>query len=296
MARRAKAAPDSGTSVDDVADELYGLPLDDFTSARNERAKDAKQNGDEDAAKAIGKLAKPNTVAWLANQLVRQHRDEIDPLLELGGALRDATDNLDADQLRQLSKQQRQLVYALGQQARELANKADQPVSDSTARGLEDTLHAALADERVAEQLAGGRLTTTLTRSGFPGVQSEPGAEERGGKSEPPKGSGKDKAGRRDALLDAKDEERQARADADEADAARDKARDRVDDAEQAVQDAADAIERLKAELDDANTARSDADRGLRQARKEIQRAERQSAQAHKRAEDAAQRRSKLDK
>ncbi len=65
--------------------------------------------------------------AWLANQLVRSHRAELEPLLELGGALRDATEKLDGDQLRELSRQQQKVMYALVQQARALARAAVAP-------------------------------------------------------------------------------------------------------------------------------------------------------------------------
>jgi hypothetical protein len=69
-------------------------------------------------AAQIHQLTKPNLVAWLANQLARERADEIRPLLELGVALREATATLSGQQLRELSRQQRQLVYALVQQAR----------------------------------------------------------------------------------------------------------------------------------------------------------------------------------
>ena len=153
-----------------AAEELYGLPLDEFTAARNERVKQARADGDSGAALAIGKLAKPNKVAWLANQLVREDAVGIRALLELGESMRQATASLAAGQLRQASRQQHQVIYALVQQARSLASAAGQPISDDTARGLGDTLHAALADEQAARQLSQGRLTSGLSSSGFPGM------------------------------------------------------------------------------------------------------------------------------
>jgi hypothetical protein len=118
----------------------------------------------------IGKLPKPTVVAWLANQLARQYPGELRPLLELGEALRQATADLDAGQLRELSRQQHQVVSALTVRARELASAAGQAVSGSTVRGLEDTLHAALADEQAAQLFTQGRLAAGLSRTGFPGI------------------------------------------------------------------------------------------------------------------------------
>src|SRR5262249_28758146 len=145
-------------SLDEIAWELYGLLPAEFTAARNARAKEAKQAGDRDLAAAITALGKPTMVGWLANQLIRQYPDEMHALLELGESLREATASLAGDQLRELSRQQRQVVYALVHQARGLASAAGHPASEDTARGLEETLHAALADPAAASQLAAGRL------------------------------------------------------------------------------------------------------------------------------------------
>lgn len=155
--------------IDRVADELYALPPEEFTAARTTREKEAKAAGDKELATAIHQLGRPNLVAWLANQLVRERADEIGPLLELGAALREATAALSGPDLRELSRQQHQVVHALVQQAKSLARQTGRKVSPDTERGLEDSLHAALADETAAEQLLAGRLTTSLQRIGFPG-------------------------------------------------------------------------------------------------------------------------------
>jgi hypothetical protein len=169
----------TGDGADDRADgvavaknELYGLPLGQFTAARAERAKQARAAGDREAAAAIAKLPKPNVVAWLANQLARQDPRELRLLLELGESLRRATADLDAAHLGELSRQQRQLMSALTGRVRQLAAQAGQAVSDSTVRGLEDTLHAALADEQAAQELVRGQLAGGLSRTGFPGLDA----------------------------------------------------------------------------------------------------------------------------
>src|ERR1700712_153141 len=97
----------------EVADELYGLTPEEFTAARNARAKAAQADGDRALADAVKALAKPTAAAWLANQLVRQDPDALDPLLELGSALREATAKLDGAEMRALSRQQPKVVAAL---------------------------------------------------------------------------------------------------------------------------------------------------------------------------------------
>ncbi|MDP9396180.1 MAG: hypothetical protein M3Q27_18750, partial [Actinomycetota bacterium] len=153
--------------LDEVADELYALDLADFTSTRTQREKAARAAGDRDLAQQIHALRKPSTAAWLLNRLARSHADEVRALLDVGRALREAQATLEGEALRELSRQRRQLVYALGQQVRAVGGQAGLKVSDDVAREVEQTLDAALADADVAAALAAGRLTAALQYAGF---------------------------------------------------------------------------------------------------------------------------------
>ena len=73
--------------VDDAADRLYGLPLEDFIAERDATAKALRKDGDKEAAAAVAKLPKPSQVAWVANQLGRAGADD---LLAAGDAIREA--------------------------------------------------------------------------------------------------------------------------------------------------------------------------------------------------------------
>ena len=316
MAGRGTVGRPSG--VDAAAEELYGLPLDEFTAARNERVKQARADGDGGAAVAIGKLAKPNKVAWLANQLVREDADEIRALLELGESMRQATASLAAEQLRQASRQQHQMIYALVQQAGSLASAAGQAMSDDTARGLGDTLHAALADEQAARELLQGRLTSGLSRSGFPGIDASAAAQparstaagRRAQPGKPPPGrqapgrlapgreaeAGTAAARRREQVTRARQDERDARSRAAKADRARENAQATLAQAEDAARAAADNVSRLQAELDAALEARTSADRAKRQARQDAERADRAARHAERRLADATARRIDLER
>lgn len=159
--------------TDTVADELYGLLPKDFTAARDRWVKQARADGDRAAAADIAALRRPTVVAWLANQLARRHRDEIGSLLELGAELRSATATLSGPELRRLSSQRRALVRALVQQARDLGAEAGQRVPEGVARGLEDTLNAALADPGAAQRLVEARLTDGMAHHGYGGPVTE---------------------------------------------------------------------------------------------------------------------------
>jgi hypothetical protein len=153
--------------VDEVAAELYGLPPEQFTPTRNERAKQARAEGNRELATQITALRKPTTAAWLTNQLVRSHPEEVQLLLDLGRELRDVLADVEGEELRELTRQRYQLVSALVSQARALAQARGRRVSDEVMAGVRSTLEATLADEASAEIVAAGRLTDALQVAGF---------------------------------------------------------------------------------------------------------------------------------
>ena len=136
---------------------LDALAPDEFTAVRNARAKAVQAEGNRDLAASIRALAKPTAGAWLANQLVRRDPAALDPLLDLGRALRDATARLDGAEMRSLSRQQAKVVGALVRRAAELGTPSGKPVTPGVAHDLEDTLRAAISDADAADQLMSGR-------------------------------------------------------------------------------------------------------------------------------------------
>jgi hypothetical protein len=153
--------------LDEVADELYGLPPEEFMSARTAYEQQARANGDRALAAEIKALGKPSTPAWACNVLVRHHREEIENLVELGGLLREAQENLQGDQLRALDVQRRQVVSALTRRSRALANQLGHPVSGAVGQQVEETLRAAMSDPEAGEALLQGRLTAPMSYSGL---------------------------------------------------------------------------------------------------------------------------------
>ena len=153
--------------MDSVADELYGLPRAEFTTRRDVLAAEAQRLGEPELAGAIKKLRRPTLGAWLANALVREHRDQLSQLLDLGATMRKAHEGRDASELRRLSQERHRAVAALVDKARGLAAGRGVAVSGATSRELEATLEAALADVGAAEDLRAGRLSTALQYSGL---------------------------------------------------------------------------------------------------------------------------------
>ncbi|WP_435807733.1 hypothetical protein [Streptomyces canus] len=153
----------AGHGVEAVLDELYTTPPSDFVARRETLAAAAKTAGRLDDARRIRAARRPTLAAWAANLLLRSQPEESRQFLELGRALREAYQALNADGLKDLSAQRRRVVSALSRQAAQLARDAGHRLSDSVQQDLEETLRAVLADPDAADQWAGGRLVSALT-------------------------------------------------------------------------------------------------------------------------------------
>jgi DNA repair exonuclease SbcCD ATPase subunit len=151
----------------DVAHELYGLAPGDFTAERNQRAKDIKADGDTELAAQVKALGKPTSAAWLVNQLVRHHGEEVEQVAAVGAALREAQDDLDSGELLALNKQRHLVLRAVVQQARALARELGQPVSTAVADEVEQTLRAVMSDPDAAQAVRTGTLRRALSGTGF---------------------------------------------------------------------------------------------------------------------------------
>jgi hypothetical protein len=151
----------------DVAHELYGLLPGDFTAERNQRAKDLKADGDAELAAQVKALGKPTSAAWLVNQLVRHHGEEVEQVAAIGAALREAQDDLDSGELLALNKQRHLVLRAVVQQARALARDLGQPVSTAVADEVEQTLRAVMSDPEAADAVRTGTLRRSLSGTGL---------------------------------------------------------------------------------------------------------------------------------
>jgi hypothetical protein len=172
----ADSADNGGGALDAVAEDLYGVLPDDFVAERDAAAARARESGDRELAKAIGRLRRPTRAAWLANLLARYRSEQLDGLLGLAAGLADAQRTLDGAALRRLSSTRHQLVAAMAREAGRLAMEAGDPAAESVLRELQGILEAALARPDIAEQVRSGRLTRTVSYTGF-GPEADPGTE-----------------------------------------------------------------------------------------------------------------------
>ena len=148
----------------EIADQLYGLPLPEFTPARDARAKALKGT---DLAKQVKALRKPSVAAWVVNLLVRRESQQVEQVLSVGAALREAQASMSGDALRELTRQRRQLTAAVTTRARRTAREEGTRVTDAVADQVEATLTAAMVDADCARAVRSGMLVTALATTGL---------------------------------------------------------------------------------------------------------------------------------
>ncbi len=149
----------------EIADDLYALPLADFTPARDALVKEHR--GDKSLAAGVKGLRKASLAAWVVNLLVRRDPDQVDQVLSVGAALREAQADLDAAQLRELTKQRRQLTASVTTTARRMAREEGVKVTEAVADQVEATLTAAMLEPDAARAVRSGMLVTALAATGL---------------------------------------------------------------------------------------------------------------------------------
>lgn len=247
--------------LETVAEDLYTKLPGEFVPAREEWVRLARSAGETELARQIATLRKPTISAWVVNLLVHEQGDETARLLDLGDQLREAQQELKADDLRDLSRQRTRLVAALTEGGRRLAGEAGHSVSETVAREVATTLEAAIADPGAAAAVGSGRLTTSLSYSGLGGIDvsdavAVPVRPEEAARAAKPSAPGHERVPTPEA--------------------ARERTTKRARDSERARQAVTDAEDRLRrAELVEADALRAETE-----ARAATEEAERRVAQA----------------
>lgn len=152
-------------------DRLYGLPLDEFTPARNELAARLKKAGQDDASRTVKALKKPSVSVWAANQLARRNGDDVRALIDAGAQLRAAQEAAlrggSADDVRGATRAERDVLRMLTRYAERILDDAGRPSSQQTLERINSTLRAAAVNPDAAELLRAGRLADDVQTEGF---------------------------------------------------------------------------------------------------------------------------------
>lgn len=233
-------------------DRLYGLPLAEFTPARDQLVTELRDRGDREAAAEVKKLRRPTLAAWVVNQLVRQKKKEIQEVLSVGEDVRAAQGAAmsgGAKGIREISARRRRAIDGVIDLAEDLLVQAGHAPGRSTLDRVGETMMAATMDEEVTKAVGVGRLERELAATS--GFESLPGQI-----TLPPKKSSK---------VDRQARERAQRA------------KDQAQDAEQKAKEAEREARRLEQQAEqiqrDAERARRRADRAAERARELTQKA-----------------------
>lgn len=138
-------------SLEETADQLYALPPDEFTEARNEAERELRKAGEQEQADKVRALRKPTAAAGAANRLVREHRPEVDAFLAAAASLRDAQFAGKGD-ITSAARAQRDALE-------KLVGLGGEPVRA--------TLQAAAVDDNTARDLLAAQLVREPEPAGF---------------------------------------------------------------------------------------------------------------------------------
>jgi chromosome segregation ATPase len=146
----------------DPIDELFALPPEQFTAARDALAKRLKAEGNSDASAAVKKLARPTVAAWALNQLPHQHPEVVEEVVAAGAELRRAQRRAlsgiaDAGMSAATQDRREAVRNATDAAARILSSAGREPAT--VERDIQAALEAATNDPAIAEELQEGRFS-----------------------------------------------------------------------------------------------------------------------------------------
>jgi len=148
-------------AADDRIDALFRIPLDEFTAARNELA---RQTGDA----AIKRLEKPSLAAWAVNQLYWRQRKLYDDVIKTSGQVRTAYKQMLAGKSADVKAAEvfhTEAMRRAKDALRKILEAAGNSASDGVMTPITETLDALPTTDPP------GRLTKPLRRTGFEALQ-----------------------------------------------------------------------------------------------------------------------------
>jgi len=155
----------AAVDLENELDELYRLPLSEFTPGRNDLAKRLKAEGRDAESDEVKALKKPSVAAWLANRLAVERELDVQRLRKAGESLAKGQTSGSAESFREAQQEERHALGRLTDAAAELA--AREGASSTAVDRAMQTLRAASLTEEGRELLRRGRITEELEPPGF---------------------------------------------------------------------------------------------------------------------------------
>jgi hypothetical protein len=187
-----KADVDTTPQIETDVDDLYKLPVAEFTAARNSLAARLKKAGLIEEANRVKSLGKPSISAWTVNQLFWKQRDSFEQLMTAGErvgqahALQLAGKTADT---RGALATRRDALTNLARLAESLLRDSGHSPTPETIRRITTTLEALSSRSSMEQNHRPGRLSEDVDPPGFESLAALMPVAERieVSKSEPPK-------------------------------------------------------------------------------------------------------------
>jgi hypothetical protein len=157
----------------DEADQLYGLPLEDFVAERDALAKRLRADGRRAEADEVKSLRKPPAVVWAVNQLMRTQHKPAKALV--AAADRAAKNPGDRDALRAHHDALDELTAA----GAGLLSGKGRGLSEDALLRVRSALHAASLDRDARGDFIAGRLSEEPAPAGFAAITAMPAPKEK---------------------------------------------------------------------------------------------------------------------
>lgn len=146
-------------------DELFVLPPEQFTAARNTLVRELRGADQRELAATVSKLRRPTVAAWAVNQTVRGHRQQFEALLDAGDqvrrAQRRALSGVRPGDMRDATKARRAHIEQLAGFATDFLTERG-VAADSHHGDIVATFDAASADADIATAVGAARLSQAL--------------------------------------------------------------------------------------------------------------------------------------
>lgn len=161
----------SKTGLNAEIRDLYRLPPEEFTAARNALASRLGKEKRKDDAAEVKALPKPTPSAWAVNALFERQEQKMDALIAAGKrartAQREAVAGRGAESLREAIRLARGLADELRWDAAQILSEHGRPPSRTLVERIAANLQAIAFSPAAAEQVARGWLERDLDPPGF---------------------------------------------------------------------------------------------------------------------------------
>jgi len=289
------------SKLDTEIQRLYGLPLGEFTAARNALAKQLRKDGNKEGAEEVASLPKPTVSAWAVNHLFTTDSERMEELLASGErarkALRAILSGGDPGALRDAIQEARDLANELRDRAAEAVTEETRKPGPAIVERIATNLQSLAFSPAAEPVIERGWMDVDLPPPGFEvlaGLQLA-GQPKRAAKPKPApveKPVAKKPDRQAEEREEAKARERREKEEA--------RAKERKEKEEARERERAARVQAQRAEAagraDFLRRKAEQAERVAEEARQRFKEAERLAADARKRADEAAEALEKAEK